>query len=48
MEHFNESILNDEILANLKKDRIDHMTYSWDGSIRIGYNEESIRGNGNL
>ncbi len=27
MEHFNESILNDEILANLKKDRIDHMTY---------------------
>lgn len=27
MEHFNESILNDEILANLKKDRIDHMSY---------------------
>ena len=26
MEHFNESILNDEIFANLKKERIDHMT----------------------
>lgn len=27
MEHFNESILNDEVLEDLKKDRIDHMTY---------------------
>ena len=27
MEYINKSILNDEILANLKKDRIDHMTY---------------------
>lgn len=27
MEHFNESIWNDKILENAKKDRIDHMTY---------------------
>lgn len=27
MEHFNESILNEEVLENLKKGRIDHMTY---------------------
>lgn len=27
MEHINKSILNEEILENLKKNRIDHMTY---------------------
>ena len=26
-EHLNESILNEEILEDMKKNRIDHMTY---------------------